>query len=196
MFNEYGYMEEGKLGKPYNIRLLKRLAGYAIPYKKTIAIVLFLTILTTLFDLAVPYLSKIAIDRYILSCWYSVETDELTNAEAQDFFSRYGHLLEKSTDGSLYAISYLDIKKIDPVDLYPYRTRGIISSEKFYKTERIPEAKIAVEKLREPAREMADGSILVPHKVVNSLTADDIMRIRASALVSSSVSTLYQQDSM
>lgn len=178
MFGEYGYMEEGKLGKPYNFRLLKRLASYAFPYRKTIAIVLFLTILTTLFDLAVPYLSKIAIDRYILSCWYSVEINKLTNSDTQHFLARYGHLLEKSAEGNLYAISQMDMKKIDPPDLYAYKTGGIISSEKFYKTTRIPEAEIVLEKIPGSGREMADGSILIRQKLINSLAADEIMRIR------------------
>nr|HPQ29779.1 hypothetical protein [Desulfobacteraceae bacterium] len=65
MYGDYGYMEEGKLGKPYDFRLLKRLSCYALPYKKTFATALLLTILITLFDLAVPYVTKIAIDRYI-----------------------------------------------------------------------------------------------------------------------------------
>ena len=73
VFGEYGYMEEGKLGKPYNFRLLKRLARYAVPYKKTIVSAFLLSILLTLCDLAIPYLSKIAIDRYILSSWYRVD---------------------------------------------------------------------------------------------------------------------------
>ena len=66
MFGEYGYNEEEHLGKPYNLRHLRRLAKYAIPYKKIISTALFLTILITLMDLSLPYLSKIAIDRYIL----------------------------------------------------------------------------------------------------------------------------------
>ena len=36
MHGDYGYMEEGKLGKPYNLKLLRRLGSYAFPYKKTI----------------------------------------------------------------------------------------------------------------------------------------------------------------
>jgi len=67
MRGDYGYMEEGKLGKPYNLRLLKRLAPYALPYKKVIAFGLFLSLLVTLLNLAPPYLLKIALDRYILS---------------------------------------------------------------------------------------------------------------------------------
>ncbi len=73
MLGEYGYIEEGKLGKAYNFRFLKRLASYAVPYKKTIAAALLLSVLLTLFDLAIPYLSKVAIDRYILSSSYKVD---------------------------------------------------------------------------------------------------------------------------
>ena len=65
MHGEYGYMEEGKLGKPYDLRLLKRLAGYAAPYKRTIFLALLLTILLTLIDLSIPYLTKITIDHIV-----------------------------------------------------------------------------------------------------------------------------------
>ena len=37
MMGDYGYAEEGKLGKPYNVRLLKRLVHFARPYRKMIA---------------------------------------------------------------------------------------------------------------------------------------------------------------
>ena len=60
MRGDYGYMEEGELGKPYNLRLLKRLVPYALPYKKTISFGLFLSLLITLLNLAPPYLLKIA----------------------------------------------------------------------------------------------------------------------------------------
>ncbi|MBW2035777.1 MAG: hypothetical protein JRI94_19810 [Deltaproteobacteria bacterium] len=90
MFGDYGYIEEGELGKPYNFKLLKRLVRYAVPYKKTIVTALFLTILITIFDLALPYLSKIAIDRYILSSWYCVDMNKLTASEVQHLFNRYG----------------------------------------------------------------------------------------------------------
>jgi hypothetical protein len=47
MYGEYGYMEEGSLGKAYNLRLLRRLATYANPYKKIIASAILLTIMIT-----------------------------------------------------------------------------------------------------------------------------------------------------
>ena len=92
MFGEYGYMEEGQLGKPYNFKLLKRLSKYAFPYRKTVLTALFLTILITLFELAIPYLTKIAIDRYILSSWYRMDIGGLKGSEAKDLMKKYGHL--------------------------------------------------------------------------------------------------------
>ena len=72
MMGEYGYAEEGKLGKPYNLKLMKRLAHFARPYTKKVVAGLLLSILVALFDLCVPYLTKIVIDRYILVSWYEI----------------------------------------------------------------------------------------------------------------------------
>lgn len=67
MHGDFGYMEEGKLGKPYNLGLLARLSGYTKPYRWLIAFALSVAALITLLDLVLPYLSKMAIDNYILS---------------------------------------------------------------------------------------------------------------------------------
>ena len=90
MHGDFGYMEEGQLGKPYNMRLLKRLAQYAIPYKRTIFISLSLAILVTILDLTLPYLTKIVIDRYILSSWYSVDLSVINDTESRTFLKKYG----------------------------------------------------------------------------------------------------------
>ncbi len=129
---DYGHMEEGHLGKPYNMRLLKRLIPYSRPYRKPIMLALALTILITLFDLAIPYLPKIAIDRYILSLWYPVNQQENQNL-ATEFSDRYGHLVMATEETGLGFISNAHIKQIDPGDLRRYYDRGIISKEGFYR---------------------------------------------------------------
>ena len=129
---DYGHMEEGHLGKPYNMRLLKRLIPYSRPYRKPIVLALALTILITLFDLAIPYLPKIAIDRYILSLWYPVNQQENQNL-ATEFSDRYGHLVVATEETGLGFISNAHIKQIDPGDLRRYYDRGIISKEGFYR---------------------------------------------------------------
>jgi ATP-binding cassette subfamily B multidrug efflux pump len=179
MFGEYGYMEEGELGKPYNFKLLNRLAGYAFPYRKTIATALFLTILITVFDLALPYLSKIAIDRYILSSWYFVDINKMTASEAQHIFSKYGQLLDKSRDGSLCAISHLDMKKIDPADLFAYKARQIFTSDRFYRTPSEVNSGIIADMAGKSIHMMDDGSFLIPYDQLNSLPKEDILRTRA-----------------
>jgi ATP-binding cassette subfamily B multidrug efflux pump len=81
VIGEYGYMEEGRLGRPYDHRLLRRLSSFAKPYWRRIALALLLSLLITLFDLVVPYLSKIAIDRYILASWSELRISDM---EARD----------------------------------------------------------------------------------------------------------------
>ena len=179
MFKDYGYDEEGQLGKPYNMRLLRRLALFATPYRKSIAAGLLLSILITLFDLTVPYLTKIAIDRYIVASWYRVDSDRLTDPAYRDLKKRYSHLLETNRVHSEYYISNLNIKKIDPADLHLLRTQGLMSSERFYRLE--PGVKIEgfLGKDRKPIDEMTDGSFLIPYNLLESLPEKAILKIRA-----------------
>ena len=75
MHGDFGYSEEGKLGKPYNIRLLKRLGAFAVPYWKIIVLAFSVAVVVTLVDLVLPYLSKVAIDRFILYSWQEIKLD-------------------------------------------------------------------------------------------------------------------------
>jgi len=171
MFGEYGYMEEGKLGKAYNFRLLKRLSRYAIPYKKLVVSALFLSILLTLCDLAIPYLSKVAIDQYILSSWYRVDVD--SQKEEHDYPGPYSHLFIKSLDGASCYISNLDMKEMDPADIHTWKIRGILTPERYYKTEIEPKSG------EKTIVRTADGSLLVPYDLLGRLSTEDIIKIRA-----------------
>ena len=173
-------MEDGQLGKPYNFKLLKRLATYALPYKKIILAVLSLTILITLFDLAIPYLTKIAIDRYIISSWYRMDIAGLRDREAKNLIKKYGHLLRKSKDRYQYYISHLGMKDMDPADLHDYKIRKILTSERFYRIESEVGTKGVLEKRRKAIHEMADGSKLIPYEVLLSFPTKDILQIRVA----------------
>ncbi len=58
-------MEEEALGKIYDRRLLLRLLGYLRPYRGLVAASVVLLMLASLLQTAGPYLTKIAIDRYL-----------------------------------------------------------------------------------------------------------------------------------
>jgi len=62
---EYGYEEE-KLGKQYDLNLLKKLYQFGKPYWMLFFSSIVLVIMITLLDLSIPYLTKMAIDRYIV----------------------------------------------------------------------------------------------------------------------------------
>ena len=66
MHSDFGYFEEKQLGKPYDVKLLKRLYPYTLPYRLLLFCSIILVVLITLLDLSLPYITKIAIDRYIV----------------------------------------------------------------------------------------------------------------------------------
>ena len=66
MQHDQGYYEESKLGKTYDVKLLKRLFPFTQPYRFLLFGSIGLVLLITCLDLALPYITKIAIDRYIV----------------------------------------------------------------------------------------------------------------------------------
>lgn len=59
------FHEEEVLGRAYDSRLMKRLLTYLKPYRGLVALSVFILLLTALAQLAGPYLTKVAIDKYI-----------------------------------------------------------------------------------------------------------------------------------
>jgi ATP-binding cassette subfamily B multidrug efflux pump len=180
MYGEYGYMEEGKLGKAYDHRLLRRLAPYTFPYKKLVISALMLTLMTTLLDLALPYLTKIAIDRYILSSWYRADITKVDETTKRELLKNLENKLEKSVDGSQGFISHEMIKKIDPALLYQLRNRKVIQDDRFYKL--TPSLRKEFPGLEKQAIHLEDGSIMVPLGDLDSLKPRDVLKIRGKDL--------------
>ena len=182
MLWDYGYMEEGKLGKPYNIRLLKRLLGYASPYRKMMILALILSVLITLFDLATPYLTKIAIDRYIVSTWYKVFFKQPDTRPRGILQEKYMSLLIKSKDGDFAIISRRNLRKIDPAELHVLRTGGQISVTEYYRIISDPEKTEILSRLRPFPERMADGSVLATANSLRALPAREIATLRSRDL--------------
>ncbi len=74
-----GYFEEKTLGKAYDARLLRRLYLFTRPFTRPILWSVLLVMTITGLDLSVPYVTKIAIDRYITPSGpggtHTIETD-------------------------------------------------------------------------------------------------------------------------
>ena len=178
MHGDFGYIEEGQLGRPYNFRLLKRLVNYSLPYKTTILFCLSLAVMITAFDLTLPYLAKVAIDKYILSSWYPVNLSGMNRDRKKVFLDRYGHLLERGEESSFYLIPHGGMKKIDPMDLQRFHSKGVISKQRFYKiADEHREFPISIDTGN--SLKLADGSIALPLEEINKLPPKDIIRFRS-----------------
>ncbi|MCP4578679.1 MAG: ABC transporter ATP-binding protein [Deltaproteobacteria bacterium] len=179
MMGEYGYAEEGKLGKPYNLKLMKRLAYFARPYTKKVVAGLMLSILVALFDLCVPYLTKIAIDRYILVSWYEINGKMLSDKAFGDLKQRYGPLMDESAAPSVYYISNLNLKKIDPAHIHILKDQGLLGSKRFYRIGPDREIDRWFRGSQTDIHKMADGASMVSYENLERLPNKELLQIRA-----------------
>jgi len=129
MRTDFGYFEEKQLGKPYDVKMLRRLYPFARPYRPLFILSICLVILITLLDLSLPYITKIAIDRYIVP---KIETEyvgevhnkkdkvrflkaDLNDPEIKVIVDNYSDQFRIS--GSLALISFEDLSALDKEDL-------------------------------------------------------------------------------
>ena len=129
MQSDYGYFEETKLGKPYDLKLLKRIYPFTGPYRLLLFGSIGLVLLITVLDLALPYITKIAIDRYIvpLTASGSSATDagekveerviraDLNDPQQQALVNKYRQLF--TVEGTTASISFKALAKLKKPDL-------------------------------------------------------------------------------
>ncbi|MGD8845524.1 MAG: ABC transporter ATP-binding protein [Desulfobacteraceae bacterium] len=129
MRSDYGYSEGDHLGKPYDLKLLKRLWPFLRPYGKLLVGSLVLVVAITLLNLAIPYITKVAIDHHIVpshgqtaggadrkgekkSRYFIVDASD---SEARRIVAKYPQLFESDQDRSRVALEKLD--QLAPEDL-------------------------------------------------------------------------------
>ncbi len=84
MQHDHGYFEESKLGKTYDVKLLKRLYPFTRPYRLLLFGSIALVLLITSLDLALPYVTKVAIDRYIVPTTDVVAVDRVSGNKTKE----------------------------------------------------------------------------------------------------------------
>ena len=125
---DYGYDEEQRLGKPYDLNLLRRVLPYASPHRAKLALSVALVVAITLLELSVPYITKEIIDRHIVprdriagetgdrqqadERWLSVDLKDPVVAEVVD---REKNLFRIREDQA--AIRLTDLERLDPASL-------------------------------------------------------------------------------
>lgn len=137
MRTDFGYFEEDDLGKPYDVKLLRRLSPFSRPYRMLLIASISLVILITFLDLSLPYVTKIVIDRYIVPSqktddieqgaqnkdrvrYYQVSLDEIG---VRQVVNKYPELFEVK-DG-VAQIPFQQLSKLERPDLFRLRQKDI-----------------------------------------------------------------------
>ena len=129
MRRDYGYFEEDQLGKPYDLKLLRRLFPFVRPYSLLFLLSILLVTGITALDLALPYLTKVAIDEYIVQDIGEEKPDgsqekrlyvaDLRRPETERVVNQYPAFF--SVEWPYARIGYEDLPKLSKADLADLR---------------------------------------------------------------------------
>jgi len=128
MHTNAGIFEEKNLDKSYDIKLLVRIYPFIKPYRLLLIFSITMAIVITLLDITLPYITKIAIDRYIVPKT-GVETThsiaarylsvDISRQDIAEIVRRYPEVFTVSGSSGLIAYNQLD--KLAPRDLKTLR---------------------------------------------------------------------------
>jgi ATP-binding cassette subfamily B multidrug efflux pump len=129
---DFGYIEEGDQEKGWDLRLLGRLGAYLKPYRTLMAVSLLSVLLMAACDLFIPWLTREAIDRYILADAREVVIKDDESSTEKRFLARYGRdLLPRSVKGRFLLPSDA-LRRMDAGELALLQREGIITDRRFH----------------------------------------------------------------
>ncbi len=177
---DFGYMEGDQLGKPYDLRLLARLAGYARPVRGCLLLTALLTLLSAGLDLLAPYFTRLAIDDHLLRQAVRVELAAAPSDLAGQLAAAAGpDLLADGRGGGFLAEPVW--RRLDPRLIHRLRTAGVVETEPWYlappgeTAERLAAAHPA-------AFRRAADALLLPRAELGRLPAGELAALRAPDL--------------
>jgi len=125
------FQEEEELHKPYDARLMKRLLGYTKPYKRLIAFAVLLLLFATAFDLSLPYISKVTIDRYIIPYARMLTLAGRDSELEKKILTDYSGTLIK-IEGNRYMVQSTSFKDYDRRDLKRLERDDYLMPKRYY----------------------------------------------------------------
>jgi ATP-binding cassette subfamily B multidrug efflux pump len=128
---DYGYMEDDKLGRPYDARLLRRLASYALTQLKLLLLAALLIMGNTGLDLLLPYLTRTAIDSYIVRQAVELKQDQAPPQLWRQFKSKAGQALLAGPDGRLF-LAEAALRRLDPRLVSRLKAVGAVKEQPWY----------------------------------------------------------------
>jgi ATP-binding cassette subfamily B multidrug efflux pump len=132
MHTDFGYMEEGKLGKPYDLKLMARLGGFLRPYWKLMALSLIFVLIMAGLDLMIPYLTKEAIDRYIVVAAREVVLKGDGSPEERRFWNQYGEKFIPEKEKGKFLLPPETLQSMDRKEMALFQKYGLLTENRYY----------------------------------------------------------------
>ncbi len=132
MYADFGYMEEGKLGKPYDLKLMARLGGFLRPYSKLMALSLLFVLIMAGLDLVIPYLTKEAIDRYIVVAAREVVLKGDGSPEERRFWDQYGPKFIPEKAKGKFLLPPEALRSMDRKEITLFQKYGLLTENRYY----------------------------------------------------------------
>ena len=136
---DFGYMEGDQLGKPYDLRLLGRLAAYGRPHLAVILLASLLTLLATALDLTMPYITRLAIDHYMVRQALEVRPQAAPPALTRELRQGAGTEFLPGRGQAVFVPETV-WRGLDPRLTAQLRAAGVVSENPFYLAPLTPEA--------------------------------------------------------
>jgi ATP-binding cassette subfamily B multidrug efflux pump len=173
---DYGYMEDDKLGSPYDARLLRRLASYARSQLKLLLLAALLIVGNTGLDLLLPYLTRTAIDSYIVRQALEVEENKAAPDLWRRFKAQAGDALLIGKDGRVF-MAEADMRKLDPRLITRLKAEGALKKQPWFIA---PQEQVS-EKLAQKHPNLflhAEGRLLIRSSDLDTLKGADLRELR------------------
>ncbi len=132
MYTDFGYIEEGYLGKPYDLKLMIRLGRYLRPYWVLLFLALLFILVMAGLDLLIPYLTKEAIDRYLLASAREIVLKGDGSPEESDFWTRYGPMLLPQKERGKYLLPPEPLSSMDRREIARFQKSGLLTENRYY----------------------------------------------------------------
>lgn len=132
MYADFGYMEEGKLGKPYDLKLMVRLGSFLRRYWFLMSLSLVIVLIMAGLDLVIPYLTKEAIDRYIVTSAREVILRKDGSSEERRFLLQFEKDLLPTAEEGRYLLPPDALRSMDRKESILFQKAGLLSENRYY----------------------------------------------------------------
>jgi len=177
MRNNFGYIEQNQPDSNYDAKLLFRLARYLKPYRRHLAFSVFLVLLITLVELLLPYLTKVAIDDYILVTSRKLQLPS-EDPLGRNIREKYRDILIPTERSDTFFMKGKDLDTIDQKFLVEAKKRAWLDDTRYYPAPVYSETIQNISQNQPELIQISEKTAFIRYKHLEALTVDQLIELR------------------